>query len=196
VTLTSGRITKANINTMKKLIFFCLSLLVITAAQAQTETLTLRAVKKGEEPKEVMDAIKQDFPNAIVRDLSMLPGKLYGERWSLSFDDRLDGALPDFYLVNLKEGSETYKAVYDKAGNIKSSKFIINQAQLPKEVTSTIAAKYPDWTIIRDREKITYNEGTVKDAIHVEIQKDKMYRSLFLDNNGKLLKDALLRRSK
>lgn len=181
---------------MKTIIFFCLSLLAITAAQAQSETLTLKAVKKGEEPKEVMDAIKQDFPKAIVRNLNILPGKLYGERWSLSFDDKLDGVTPDFYLVNLREDNETYKAVYDKDGKLKSSRFIINQAQLPKEITSAIAAKYPDWTIIRDREKITYNEGIVKEAVHVEIQKDKMYRSLFLDSSGKLLKDALMRRSR
>ena len=181
---------------MKKIIFFCLSLLAITAAQAQTETLTLKAVKKGEEPKEVMDAIKQDFPKAIVRDLNILPGKLYGEHWSLSLDDKLDGSSPDFYVVSLKEDNETYKAVYDNAGNIKSSKFVIKQAQLPKEITSAISAKYPDWTIVRDQEKITYNEGTVKDAIHVEIQKDNMYRSLFFDSSGKLLKDALLKRSK
>jgi hypothetical protein len=181
---------------MKKIIFFCLSLLVMTAAQAQTETLTVKAVKKGKEPAEVMDAIKQDFPKAIVGDLNMLPGKLYGEQWSLSLDDRLDGALPDLYLVSLNEGTQTYKAVYDKDGKIKSSKFVINQAKLPKEITSAIATRYPDWTIIRDREKITYNEGVVKEAIRVEIQKDKMYRGLFFDSSGKLLKDVLLRRSK
>jgi hypothetical protein len=181
---------------MKKIIFFCLSLLAITAAQAQTETLTVKAVKKGEAPKEVMDAIKQDFPKAIVGDLNMLPSKLYGEQWSIVLDDQSDGPSFDVYQVSLKEAGETYKAVYDKDGNLKSSKTVINQAQLPTEVTSTIAAKYPDWTIIKDREKITYHGGTLREAIHVQIQKDKMYRSLFLDSDGNLLKDVILRRSK
>jgi len=47
-------------------------------AQMNSETLTLRPVKKGEEPKEVMNAIRKDFPKAIVSDLNFLPAKLYG----------------------------------------------------------------------------------------------------------------------
>ena len=62
---------------MKKLFFFFMCFMIgMVMAQAQSETLTVKAVKKGEEPKEVMDAIKQDFPKAIVGDLSVLPAKL------------------------------------------------------------------------------------------------------------------------
>jgi hypothetical protein len=178
---------------MKKIIFFCLILLAGTAvAQAQIahETLTIKAVKKGEEPKKVMDAIKQDFPKAIVTDLSILPAKLYGENWSVSLKDNLDGETPDLYLVNLKETNEVYKAVYDKDGKIKSSKLVIKKAQLPKDVTSTIAKKYPDWTVVKDLEKITNREGKIKEVYHVGIQKNKMHRSLFLDTSGKLIKDV------
>ena len=178
---------------MKKIFFFCLVLLAgMTFAQAQiaSETLTIKAVKKGEEPKKVMDAVKKDFPKAIVTDLAILPAKLYGELWSVSLNDNLNGTTPDLYQVNLKETNEVYKAVYDKDGNIKSSKLVIKQAQLPKEVTSTIAIKYPDWTIIKDLEKITNKEGKVKEVYHVGIQKDKKHRSLFLDTGGKLIKDV------
>jgi hypothetical protein len=178
---------------MKKIFFSCLILLAGTAfaqAQSESETLTIRAVKKGEEPKKVMDAIKQDFPKAIVQDLSMLPAKLYGENWSVVLDDKLDGATPDLYLVDLKETNQLYKAVYDKDGKIKSSKLIIKQAQLPKDVTSTISKKYPDWTIIKDLEKITNREGKIKEVYHVGIAKNKMHRSLFLDTGGKLIKDV------
>jgi hypothetical protein len=182
---------------MKKVIFFCLSLLAITAgAQAQTETLTLRAVKKGEEPKEVMDAIKQDFPAAVVSDLKILPAKLYGERWSIALDDKLDGGPVDRYQVNIKETGESYKAVYDKSGKLLSSKWTVNEAQLPSEVTASIATKYPDWTIIKDQEKIDYKAGAVKEAYRVEIQKDKMHRGLFVDNSGKIVKDIHLKHLK
>ena len=58
---------------MKKFIVTCLCFIAgIAIAYAQTETLTLKAAKKGEEPKEVMDAVKQDFPKAIVGNLNFL----------------------------------------------------------------------------------------------------------------------------
>jgi hypothetical protein len=184
---------------MKKITMFCLGLLVISSAshaQIESETLTVKAVKKGAEPKEVMDAVKKDFPVAIVSNLSMLPGKLYGERWSVVMDDKLDGNPPDMYLVTLKEGNDHYKAVYDKAGKIKSSKIVIKQTQLPKDVLNTIQNKYSDWTIVKDLEKITYKDGLTREAFHVEIQKDKMYRHLFLSADGTLIKDVLERHSK
>lgn len=184
---------------MKKSILFSLFLLAGIAganAQIESETITVKAVKKGEEPKAVMDAIKQDFPKTIIADLNILPGKLYGEQWSISVDDKLHGASPDNYLVTLKEKNETFRAVYDKTGQLRSSKHIIEQTQLPGEVTSAIAAKYPDWTIVKDSEKITYKEGKTKEAYKVEIQKDKTRRNLFLSNSGSIVKDIALRHAK
>lgn len=178
---------------MKKSILIWMCFIAgIAMAQSQTETLTLKAVKKGEEPKEVMAAIKQDFPQAIVRDLAILPGKLYGEQWSVYFNDNLNGATPEFYRVTLKESNESYQAVYDKSGKVLSSKTIVNEAQLPKGVTKTISAKYPDWKIANDREKITYKNGALKEVYHVQIHQNNTYRSLFLDNSGKLIKNKLI----
>jgi hypothetical protein len=165
-------------------------------AQLGYETLTVKAVKKGEEPKAVMDAIKQDFPKAIVGDLSFLPAKLYGEQWSIDLKEDLDRSNPDLYLVSLKEANDSYKAVYDKSGKVLSSKTTIKQTQLPTEVTKAISAKYPDWKIVNDREKITYKKNYLKEVYHVQIQENNMNRSLFLDNSGKLIKDKLMERSR
>jgi hypothetical protein len=178
---------------MKKSIVVCMCFIAgIAMAQVQTETLTLKAVKKGEEPKGVMDAIKKDFPKAIVSDLAILPGKLYGEQWSVDFKDDLNGATPELYRVNLKEGSESYQAVYDKSGKMLSSKTIIKEAQLPAGVTKTISAKYPDWKVANDREKITYKKGALKEVYHVQIHQNNTYRSLFLDGSGRLIKNKLI----
>ena len=170
--------------------------LVAGAAMAQegSKTFTLKAVKKGEEPKEVMDAIRQDFPKAIVGDLDFLPTKLYGEQWSVVLDDESNGAEPDLYHVHLKQGKQNYEAVYDKSGKVLSSKLLIDQAMLPTDVTATVSSKYPGWKIVKDGEKITTKEGVVKEAYHVEIKKDKAYRSLFLDTGGKVIKDVRLHR--
>lgn len=164
--------------------------LIAGAAMAQEETLTLKAVKKGEEPKEVMDAIKQDFPQAIAAVLAFLPDKLYGEKWSIDLTDNLDGDTPNFYQVNLKEKNQSYQAVYDKTGKVLYSKTVIEQAKLPKEVMATVSAKYPGWNIVKDTEKITVKQGGAKEVFRVEIKQEKKRRSLFLDYGGKLIKDV------
>lgn len=181
---------------MKKLIFTFVCIIAgLAMAQAQTETLTLKAVKKGEEPAAVMNAIKHDFPKAIVDDLRLLPAKLYGEQWSVNLQGDLGGNAPDSYLVNMKIGNENYKAVYDKAGKLISSKTIIKEAALPSEITKTISSKYPSWKIENDRERISYKKGSLKEAYHVQIHQSNRHRSLFFDGTGKILKDKLMVRS-
>ncbi len=185
-----NNLSPKTITTMKKLILIILcSLSGIVLAQAQSETLVLKHVKKGEEPKAVMEAVKRDFPKAIVGDLSFLPAKLYGEYWSTSYENNLDGNSPDFYKVNLKEKDGSYEAVYDKSGNVIFSLTLIKEAQLPKEITKALATKYPGWKIVNDQEKITYRKGAAKEAFRVQIQESNMNRSLLLSANGKVLKD-------
>lgn len=185
--------TLKTITAMKNfiLIFACMAAGLAAQAQTDSETLMLTRVKKGEEPSAVMAAIKQDFPKAIVGDLNILPAKLYGERWSVNVDDQLNGATPDLYMVNMKEKGEQYKAVYDKKGNLMSSKTVVNKAALPSEVSATIHQKYPDWTIVNDREKITTKQGAVREIFHVEIHKNKQHRNLFVNPDGTMVKDAL-----
>ncbi|MBL0742721.1 hypothetical protein [Chryseolinea lacunae] len=173
------------------LIFACMAAGLAAQAQSNTETFLLTRVKKGEEPTAVMTAIKQDFPKAIVGDLNILPAKLYGERWSVNLDDHLNGATPDFYMVNMKEAGEQYKAVYDKNGNLVSSKTVLKKADLPEEVSAAIHQKYPDWSIVNDREKITTHQGAVREVFHVEIHKNKQHRNLFVNPDGTMAKDAL-----
>ncbi len=182
---------------MKKLIVTCLCLVAgIALVQAQSETLVLKAVKKGEEPKEVMDGIKQDFPQAIVGDLNFLPSLLYGEHWSANLNDNLNGATINYYQVSLKEKNESFTAAYDKTGKMLSSKTVIKNGTLPTEITSAIHIKYPSWKVVSDSEKITYKNGVLKEAYRVQIHEAKMNRNLFFDGSGKLLKDVQQKPSK
>jgi hypothetical protein len=180
---------------MKKLTLFLLFAVAGVAAYAQgsTETFTAKAVKKGEEPQAVINAVKQDFPKAIVSDLNVVSGKLYGEQWAINFDDKTGGSAPEYYHVMLKESNSQYSAYYNKKGDLISSKTYVNNEQLPTEVTSAVHNKYPDWTIIKDGEKITYKQGSVKEAYKVDIQKDKMHRSLLMDGSGNIHKDKALK---
>jgi hypothetical protein len=182
---------------MKNLIVCCLCLAAGSVmAQVNSETLTLKAVKKGEEPEQVMKAIQEHFPKAVVSDLSFLPAKLYGEQWSVNLEDDSNGTPADLYQVSGKEGNERFKAVFDASGKEISSMRIINQAQLPTEVASAIAERYPSWKVVDDQEKVTYQHGRLKEAYHVRIQENKTTRSLLIDNDGKIVKDKLTGRAK
>ncbi|MBT1697300.1 hypothetical protein KK083_10460 [Fulvivirgaceae bacterium PWU4] len=175
---------------MKKLMVFVMMLMTAVLAMAQTtETLTLRPVKKGEEPKQVMDAIRADFPQAIVKDLSFLPGKLYGEMWSVTLTGDRESDLPDVYQVTLKDGHETYRAVYNNQGKLVSSKTVITSAQLPEAVVKSISTAYPGWKIVQDREKIQYKNGNLKEAFRVMLQENKKVKHVFVDGGGNILKE-------
>lgn len=76
---------KTNKENKKKMILAIWLACVAPGVTAQQKTLTVTKVKKGEEPKVVLDAIKTDFPDFIAKDLSFLPAKLYGEEWNVNF---------------------------------------------------------------------------------------------------------------
>jgi hypothetical protein len=135
-----------------------------------------------------MNAIKADFPSAIASDLSFLPAKLYGEHWAVAENTSMKGK-PDFYQITLKEGKESYRAVYDKEGNLLSSKFIIPQAKLPAEVMKTISEKYPEWKVTTDTEKIVHKKSEYKAIYRVTIEQNKAHRMLEIADGGKLIKD-------
>ncbi len=93
----------------------------------QQEKLTLTKVKKGDEPKAVVDAVNKDFPGALTRELSFLPPKLYGEEWFVDLtSDQLDHA--DFYQVHVKvkQDNADYTAVYDGNGKLLSSRQLLH----------------------------------------------------------------------
>lgn len=179
---------------MKTTFAFMLGLCLAIGAWAQsTETVTITPVKKGEEPQAVMDAIRNDFPQAIVTELNFLPTVLYGEQWNVRTDGvAAKNADTQYYQVNIREGDQHYKAVYDKEGNLHYSKQIIKHAELPKAVVDAVAAAHPDYKIINDREKITSDaDGKLNIVYHVTIQKKEhgILRGMFVDPSGKIIRE-------
>jgi len=179
---------------MKKLIFILFTLCLMQGISfAQDNMVTLRPIKKGEEPKAVMNAIKSDFPNAASSELSYLPSLIYNEKWEVTENLESNNDNYDYVTVLLKENNETYRAVYDKTGKILHTKTVIKQADLPTAIMTTIHAKYPGYSIVNDREKITTGKNMVSDIVYrVEIQKGGKgnIKSLFLNNAGQILREV------
>lgn len=184
---------------MKTTFAFMMSLCLAIGAWAQsTETVVITPVKKGEEPQAVMNAIRTDFPQAIVTELGFLPAVLSGEQWNVRTDGvAAKNADTQYYQVNIREGNDRYKALYDKEGKLQASKQIIKHAELPQAVINAVATAHPDYKIINDREKITSDAtGKLNVVYHVTIQKKEhgILRGMFIDPAGKIIREVHARK--
>lgn len=170
---------------MKKLILALALMCVTLGVMAQQQKLTITKVKKGEEPKAVMDAIQRDFPKAVSKDLSFLPARLYGEEWNIELEgDQLDEV--KYYQISIKDENTDYTAVYNGNGKLLSSKQIIEDEPLPPAVSESIK-KFKGWHIDKTFEIIRYNGKKVSDIYRVKIQKGAEHKFIYLDANGNII---------
>lgn len=172
-----------------------LTLLSLGAIWAQgstvDETITITHVKKGEQPQAVLDALKKDFPNTIIKDMAFLPGTLYGREWSVQEEDGTDGDTADlqYYQVTATGPDVNYTAVYDKSGNLLSYKETIRQADLPGPVAKTINNQFLDWKVVGSRERIRFSKNKTV-VYRVELAKGKEREKVYFDDSGKVLRKA------
>jgi hypothetical protein len=154
-------------------------------AMAQEEMLTITPVKKGDEPKAVLDAIKTDFPNAVANDLSFLPSKLYGSEWNVQLASNTDEDI-QYYQIQVIEKNVHYTAVYDKDGKLLSSKETIKTHQLPSAVVASVK-KFSDWKMIDSHEVIKTKGSKARLYYKVRLEKGKGHKNVFLDPQGNIL---------
>ncbi|GAB4048944.1 hypothetical protein [Spirosoma litoris] len=185
---------------MKKVsICLVLACLWLGASYAQeplvNRTVTITQVKKGEEPQQVMAALKQDFPSAIMKDIFYLPVILYGQEWAVSEQDETNGdnSEIEYYQVTMTGNGIKYTAVYDKTGKLISYKETINQTRLPGVVISSLERQFPNWRIIGDQERLTFSKKR-SIVYRVELANGKKREKVFLDDYGKVLRKAKLLR--
>ncbi len=176
---------------MKKLLIIFLLAAIATGAWAQDKKLVATKVKKGDEPKAVVDAIEEDFPSAITDNFAFLPYQLYGEEWNVRTQGMEDTGSRLYQVeVKLKEGNKTYTAVYDKDGNLKSSKEVIKSAELPAVITASLKS-YEGWRIDKSTELITYKKQELKQVYKVKLQKGAEHKVLFFDGSGRVVNERL-----
>jgi hypothetical protein len=169
---------------MKKLLMSLFIALVSLAGWSQEQRLQIQKVKKGEEPPAVMDAVRAQFPDAIVNQLSYLPYKLYGEEWNV----RTEGVPLDdisLFRVHLKQGEKEFTGVYDKNGKMLSSETFVDFAALPADVQSSLK-KFKDWHVDHAHEYIQYNGKKTSDTYRVKLQKGAEHKIIFMDPQGNI----------
>ena len=169
---------------MNKLFLTLLITMLSFAGWSQEQRLQIQKVKKGEEPPAVMDAVRAQFPEAIVDQLSYLPYKLYGEEWNV----RVDGTpLEDvsLYKVHIKQDQKEFNGVYDKNGKLLSSQTFVDFAALPADVRASLD-KFKDWHVDHAHEYIQYNGKKTSDTYRVKLQKGAEHKILFMDPQGNI----------
>ncbi len=174
---------------MKKLILAIWLGCWALGAAAQVETLKVTKVKKGDEPQVVVDAIKKDFPDFIANNLSFLPAKLYGEEWNISTEGSTVDTDINFYQITLNQGKGNYyTAVYDKDGNLLSSKQEIDNSKLPKEIAETVNKFISaGWHTDRTHDIIKYKNDKFTRTYKVKLEKGIEHKILFIDPAGNII---------
>lgn len=128
------------------LLLACLPLATVWAQNSEVETVSLKHVKKGEEPQQVMTALNKDFPQPVVQDVSKMSALAYGQQWSLNENDASsDDCNAVYYEVNAKRKNMSYTAVHDKNGKLDSYREIIQQTALPMPLLRTLSTQHAAW---------------------------------------------------
>ncbi|GAB3011924.1 hypothetical protein [Spirosoma pulveris] len=172
------------------LVLFCLTSEAVLAQGTGDKFITITRVKKGEEPQEVMTAVKNDFPDVIVKDISFLPKALQDREWAVQEVDNSGSSDVRFYNVQASSDNMKFDATYDRTGKLLSYKETLNQAALPESVMKTLNEQFSDWRVLGNQERFTLNPKTTKVVYRVELAKDKAGKHVFLDDNGKVLRQV------
>ncbi len=167
--------------------------LSIAAVQAQSavqvETVTISHVKKGEAPSQVMEALKADFPQAIVKNVTMLPRALQGKQWSLTQQGNLSANVQlTCYQVQASGKNGNFSALYNKDGQLVSYHELIRQADLPQPVKATLVGSFAGYTVASGQERIHLKSGKQKIMYRVELAAGKKHKAVVLDPQGTVIR--------
>ncbi len=169
--------------------------LTIAGVQAQNltekETVTIAHVRKGEEPQQVLETLKNDFSEAIVKDMTLLPSALHGKEWAITEQEILSPhADVNFYQVQASGKNVNLSAIYNKQGQLISYREHLKHAELPPFVKKTLDNQFPGYQIAKSQERIRVEAGKEKIAYKVALVSGKKHRIVFLDGQGKVTRTA------
>lgn len=178
-----------------KTIPFTLALLALafgiaTAQGIETESVTIKKVKREEVPAAVITAFEQDFPDGKAIEYSLMPLKVYKSKWEVTPDpdnDDFNGQKPDFYDVYTKGSNFVTHAIYNADGKLLKFSEKVTDAALPTNITQSISTgPYKDWVIVGDKEVIKA-ASKKPDYYRIKIEKGHSHKYLYFGMDGQPL---------
>ena len=164
-------------------------------AQTPAVTITGTKVATTETPQEVINGVKQKFPDAKAVEYYKVPkGGVSANGWQVTSDDNMgSGDEIEKYSVKFKQGSVKYYALYDKDGTLLQSRYEDNNATLPEPVKESLLnlGKQPEYLDYRLKTKKHYKVINGKDNHNyfvVEASDGKNTKTLYYTEDGKIIK--------
>jgi len=169
--------------------------LAFVFAQDPAVVITGTKVSSTETPQEVINGLKQKFPDAKAVEYYKVPkGGVSANGWQVTEQDNMgSGDEIDKYSVKFKKGSVKYYALYDADGTLLQSRYEDVNATLPEPVKESLLnlAKQPEYTNYRLKSKKHYHVINGKDNHNyyvVEASDGTNNKTLYYSEDGKIIK--------
>jgi hypothetical protein len=137
-------------------------------------------LKKNQIPPEIIKSVTSDFENGQPLTFGKFPFVLEKYAWIIKNDDA--DLKPDQYqvFIKAKDGSDIY-AIYTPEGKIIQSRAIYKNIEVPLPVRESLAkSQYKDWTIIGDKEILSYfiDKNNVEKHFRITVEKNNAKHSI------------------
>ena len=160
--------------------------------KANAEELPEQAkVSKSEVPKEVTDAFYKEHDITVEPDWYRFPAYDYQNDWWdnwYEYNPIASPYSPDYYAAEFTKDETTHKAIYHKNGKRVATHKKLKK-DVPKPVLDAIAnSMYKTWKLGKEKEEIFKDKEKMK-VYKIEVENGTQKHALFIQQDGKLLKD-------
>lgn len=148
-------------------------------------------LKETQVPKAIIETIKTNYPNFIVKEYKAIPLDYVSEKVFVNNDIT---SLDDFdtFQVSLREkqgnGLGVLVLLYNREGKLLSTYETLKDEALPYNVEVNIAKEFPGWTIKKDKFKLVQlADKSDSETYKFILEKGKKTMRVYTDKNGMLL---------
>lgn len=175
---------------MKK-VSLILAICLLTAASVfaqEEQQVVLKKVSNYEVPKEVIDAVKRDFPASVVDQVKILPADGI-EGWKVTDvkNNLTDNDVVNYYAIEFYGDGVSGEVLYNDKGEMVLYKKVINDEALPPSIRNYIGTNYEGWAFIKDKEVIKKTPNSKTDVYSVTIKNGSQKKTLHFNAMGKLI---------
>jgi len=182
---------------MKKHLFLSVLFGVSFAVRAQgpQDALIIKGTKKITEkltPQQVIDSLHEHFPDAKAVKYYKAPAEVANKGWAISTEDNLDaGDDIDYYTLSFTSDNIQYYGLYNKEGELLSSRIVETMTHLPEPITSslkTLGQLYPGYKVVAKTYYKRKNYSKNEEYYEVVAKKGNKKKTLYYLPDGTLTK--------
>jgi len=177
---------------MKK--FLIAQLIILLSLYASAQDLTIkgtRKITKEYTPQQVIDSLNKKFPDAKSVQYYQGTAEATERGWTVTTEDNLNGADPEYYTISFKQEGLQYYGLYDHSGNLLECKIQQKLDQLPEPVVTSlkaIAKDYPGYKVVSKNYFKKQNYSKSKEYYEITAKKGNEEKKFYYTEDGNLIK--------